>query len=176
MNYSISVIRLDLAGGAPTMNANGAQVGDMFTPFDEAALNTNDQDQASGGTLILPAAVSGGKRLMVHAGKSGRVYLLDRDNLGGFNPNNTSDPQQKAAVGGSIYGAPAYWNGHVYFWPAATNGHLKAFSIANGVLSSNPTSTSAESTFFPGATPAVSANGTTNGIVWSVRTDSFGSQ
>jgi Legume lectin domain/Fn3 associated/Chitobiase/beta-hexosaminidase C-terminal domain len=180
MNYGISVIRLGLANGGPTMNSNGVQVGDMFAPFDQANLDNNDQDQASGGTLILPDVVINGKtsHLMVHAGKSGRVYLLDRDNLGGFNPNNTSDPQQKAAVGGSIYGAPAYWNGHVYFWPAATNGHLKAFSfsIASGVFSSNPTSTSAESTFFPGAVPAVSANGTTNGIVWSIRTDAYASQ
>jgi len=180
MNYGISVIRLGLANGLPTMNANGVQVGDMFAPFDQANLDNNDQDQASGGTLLLPDVVINGKtsHFMVHAGKSGRVYLLDRDNLGGFNPNNTSDPQQKAAVGGSIYGAPAYWNGHVYFWPAATNGHLKAFSFStlNGVLSSNPTSTSSESTSFPGAVPAVSANGTKDGIVWSIRTDAYASQ
>jgi hypothetical protein len=180
MNYGISVIRLDLAAGVPTMNANGVQIGDMFAPFDQASLDNNDQDQASGGVLILPDVVINGKasHLMVHAGKSGRVYLLDRDNLGGFHPNNTSDPQAKAAVGGSIYGAPAYWNGHVYFWPAAPNGHLKAFSFSttNGFLSSNPTSTSSESSFFPGAVPAVSANGTTNGIVWSIRTDAYSSQ
>jgi hypothetical protein len=176
MNYSISVIRLDLAKGIPTMNANGVQVGDMFTPFDEPNLNSTDQDQTSGGVLILPSAVSGGKNLMIQAGKSGRVYVLDRDNLGGFHPTNTSDPQQKAAVGGSEFGVPAYWNGHVYFWSATTNGPLKSFSFANGVLSSNATSVSAQTSNFPGATSSVSANGTTNGIVWSVRTDAYGSQ
>ena len=52
---------------------------------------------------------------------------------------------------------------------------LKAFSYANGVLSSSPTSTSNESAGFFSPSPAVSANGTTNGIVWSMLTDNYGS-
>jgi Legume lectin domain/Chitobiase/beta-hexosaminidase C-terminal domain/Fn3 associated len=176
MSYAIAVLRLDLANGAPSMNTNGVQVGDMFAPFDQAKLDANDSDQGSGGTLILPDAVSGGKHLMVQVGKSGRIYILDRDNLGGFNPSNTTDPQQKGAVGGPLFGLPAYWNGHLYFWPAASSGPLKSFSFSNGVLSSSPTSHSAETSAFPGATPSVSSNGTSNGIVWTVRTDAFGSQ
>ena len=179
MNYSISVIRLDLAGGIPSMNTNGVQVGDMFAPFNQATQDNNDQDLASGGTLILPDVVVNGKtsHFLITAGKSGIVFLLDRDNLGGFNPNNTSDPQAKTSVGGSIYGAPAYWNGHLYYWPAAGNGGgaLKSFSFSGGTLSSQATSSSAELSAFPGPSPAVSANGTTNGIVWSVRTDGYSS-
>jgi len=178
MSYSISVLRLDLANGAPSMNSSGVQVGDMFAPFDQAKLDTSDQDQGSGGAVILPAAVSGGKNLMVQAGKSGRIYIFDRDNLGGYNPTHTSDPQQQASVGGSVFGLPAYWNGHLYFWPAAggAGSPLKAYSIASGVLSSVPVSTSAEISSFPGATPSVSSNGTANGIVWSIRNDSFAAQ
>jgi hypothetical protein len=178
MSYSISVLRLDLANGAPSMNTNGVQVGDMFAPFDQVTLDKNDQDQGSGGAVILPDPVSGGKHLMVQAGKSGRIYLFDRDNLGGYHPTNTSDPQQKASVGGSVFGLPAYWNGHVYFWPVAggAGSPLKAFSFANGVLSSVPVSTSAQISSFPGATPSVSSNGANNGIVWTIRNDAFASQ
>jgi Chitobiase/beta-hexosaminidase C-terminal domain/Legume lectin domain/Fn3 associated len=175
MSYSISVLRLDLANGAPTMTANGVQVGDMFAPFDQAHLDSIDDDQGSGGVLLLPDAVSGGKHLMVQVGKSGRIYILDRNNLGGFHPTNTSDPQQKAGVG-ALFGLPAYWNGHLYFWPASAGGALKAFSFSNGVLSSSPTSVSAEISSFPGATPSVSSNGNSNAIVWTVRTDAFGSR
>jgi len=54
MNYSISVLRLDLTNGAPSMNTNGVQVGDMFAPFDQATLDTNDKDQGSGGRSYFP--------------------------------------------------------------------------------------------------------------------------
>jgi Legume lectin domain/Chitobiase/beta-hexosaminidase C-terminal domain/Fn3 associated len=171
MNYSISILRLDLANGVPTMNSNGVQVGDLFTPFDEAKLNASDSDQTSGGAVVLPDGVSGIKRPMVQVGKSGRIYIIDRDNLGGFNPNRTSDPQQQGGVAGQLFGLPAYWNGHLYFWVGGDR--LKSFSFANGALSTGPTSSSAEIARFPGATPSVSANGANNGIVWSVQTDAF---
>ncbi len=165
MNYGISIIKLDLAGGAPTIL-------DDFTPFDAVSvLNPADKDQGSSGTIILPDSVGGGKHLIIQAGKSGRIYLLDQTNLGGYHPSNTSDPQAKAFVNG-VFGLPAYWNGNVYFW--ALRDKLKAFSIANGVLSSTPTSIGPETSGFPGVSSSVSSNGTSNGIVWSVQTDAFG--
>jgi Chitobiase/beta-hexosaminidase C-terminal domain/Legume lectin domain/Fn3 associated len=167
MDYSVSVFRLDLANGAPT-------IADDFTPFNASSLTTSNRDQGSGGPLILPDSVSGGKHLLVQVGKSGRVYLFDQTNLGGYNPSNTSDPQQKAWVNGEVYGGIAYWNGHIYAW--ASKDHLKSFSIANGVLSSTPTSTAAETSQFPGPASSVSANGTSNGIVWNVQTDAYASQ
>jgi Legume lectin domain/Chitobiase/beta-hexosaminidase C-terminal domain/Bacterial Ig-like domain (group 2) len=173
MNYGDSIIRLDLANGVPTMNSGGAVVGDDFTPHDQANLNNGDTDQASGGALLLPDAVGGGKRLLTQVGKTGRVYLLDRENLGGYNPSNSKDPGEAASVAG-MWSMPAYWNGSIYYWGSGDT--LKAFSISNGVLSSSPTSSSAESYGFPGATPTVSANGTTNGIVWSIKSDAYGSQ
>jgi len=172
MDYGDSILKLDLNNGVPTMNANGTVVGDDFTPHAQATLNNGDQDQGSGGTLLLP------NDELAQVGKSGIVYVLNRENLGGYNPNNTQDPGEAANVGG-VWGAPAYWNGNVYVWGQAD--HLKAFSYTNGVLSSNPTSTSAETagdmnthTYSP--TPSVSANGTTNGIVWSLKTDNEATQ
>src|SRR5205807_8099361 len=94
-------------------------------------------------------------------------------NLGGYNPNNTTDPQEQASVD-SMFSMPAYWNGNLYFW--ASGDPLKAFSFVNGVMSASPTSTSAEFSDFPGSTPSVSANGNTNGVVWDVRSDAYLSQ
>ena len=172
MDFGESVISLDLANGVPTMVSGSTTVGDVFTPRDEASLSNGDQDQGSGGALLLPNSFSGGKQLLAQAGKSARVYILDQTNLGGYHPTNTSDPQAKAFLVNAVFGMPAFWNGNLYAW--ATNDHLKAFSFQNGVLSSARTSTSAESFGFPGSTPTISANGTTNGIVWNVRTDAFG--
>src|SRR5579859_7534859 len=169
MDYAMSVIKLDLANGAPTMTSNGTPVGDDFTPHDETSLSTSDKDEGSGGVLVLPDAVSGSQHLAIQVGKPARIYLLDQTNLGGYNATSTSDPEAKAFVNGEVYGGPAYWNGHVYVW--ASKDHLKAFSIASGVFSSTPTSTSAETFQFPGSSPSISANGTGNGIVWNLQTD-----
>ena len=171
MDYGDSIIKLDLNNGVPTMASNGTTVGDDFTPFDQLQLNNKDTDVASGGVVLVPGA-SGGDNELVQAGKTGRLYVIDRENLGGYNPNNTMDPAQRATVGG-LWGAPAYWNGNVYIWGSSDS--LKAFSLVNGVLSANPTSVSNESADRYSPTPSVSANGTTDGIVWSLKTDNYSS-
>ncbi|GAC1675290.1 MAG: hypothetical protein PVS2B2_10120 [Candidatus Acidiferrum sp.] len=175
MDYGDSILKLDLANGVPTMISGSTTVGDDFTPFDQATLNNSDQDQGSGGVVILPDSVGGGggKHQLVQLGKTGRIYILDRENLGGYTPTNTKDPQEKASSKG-LWGAPAYWNGNIYIWSADYN--LTAFSFGNGAISSLYTSISTESALAYSPTPSVSANGTTNGIVWSLKTDNFGTQ
>ncbi len=168
MDYGDSIVRLDLTNGVPT-------VVDDFTPHDQASLNGGDVDQASGGVMLLPDSVGGGsgQHQLVQIGKSGRVYVVNRENLGGYNANNTKDPQEHGSVGG-LWGAPAYWNGTVYIW--GTNDYLKAFGYANGTITSTtPTSKSGENAGTYSPTPSISANGTTNGIVWSLKTDNYGS-
>ena len=172
MDYGDSILKLDLANGIPTMTASGKPVGDDFTPFDQASLNSGDKDQGSGGTLLLPNAASGGQHLLVQAGKSGRIYVVNQENMGGYHPSNTSDPQEKAATRG-LWSAPAYWNGHIYIW--ASIDYLRSFTFVNGVMSSTSTH-SAESSNFPGSTPTVSANGNSNGIVWTINSQSYASQ
>ncbi len=176
MDYGNSILKLDLTNGVPTMAAGGKTVGDVFTPFDEPYLDNKDLDQGSGGTLLLPNAASGGQHLLVQAGKTARIYVVNRENMGGYHPSNKVDPQQKASVapGAGMWSAPAYWNGHIYYW--ASGDKLRAFSFVNGVMSSAPTSVSPEFSNFPGSTPAVSANGNSNGIVWDIVSQSADSR
>jgi hypothetical protein len=175
MDYGDSILKLDLNNGVPTMISNGTTVGDDFTPHDQASLNNGDQDQAAGGVVLLPDSVGGGggAHQLVQVGKSARVYILNRENLGGYNANNTKDPGESAYLNGGLWGAPAYWNGNIYIWGTSEN--LKVFSFANGVMSSTPSSTSNESAGTYSPTPTISANGTTNGIVWTLRTDNYSS-
>jgi hypothetical protein len=170
MDFGDSIIKLDLTNGKPTMISNGITVGDAFTPHDQAVMNNSDNDQGSGGALLLPDAAGGGQHLLIQVGKDGVVHVLNRDNLGGYNPNNTTDPGTQGLVTG-MFSMPAYWNGNVYFWCATR--YLLAYSVVNGILSPSPTSSSTEANVFPGSTPTVSANGTTNGIVWDIRSDAF---
>jgi hypothetical protein len=177
MDYGDSILKLDLANGVPTMNSNGTVVGDVFTPHAQASLNNADEDQGSGGVVILPDSVGGGngQHQLAQVGKSAIIYVLNRENLGGYTPANTKDPQEAAYLNGGLWGAPAYWNGKIFVW--GINDHLKSFSFANGMLSANPTSTSAELIEgYYSPTPTVSANGTSNGIVWSVKTNNYTSE
>lgn len=155
----------------------GLALADYFTPYNQAGLAAVDEDLGSGGALVLPdsAGTAAFPHLLTGAGKQGMIYLLDRDHLGHF--NSTADTQilQEVMAGGTIFGLPAYFNNRLYFQLAG--GPLKAFSISNAGLSTNPVSQSldTEPFSFRGATPSVSANGTTNGIVWElVVTTTFG--
>jgi len=47
------------------------------------------------------------------------------------------------------------------------NDHVKEFTLSNGMLT-GPTSLSPQTFGYPGATTTVSANGSSNGIVWVV--------
>jgi hypothetical protein len=147
---------------------------DWFTPYNQAYMNTNDQDVSSGGVLLLPDLPSGSAhpQLLVEVGKMGTMYLINRNNMGQYCSGCTSDTQivQEIpnAVGG-MFGMPAYWNGNVYL--GGRGDKLKAFSFnANnsGLLSRLLTSESAQVFGLPGPTPSVSANGNRNGIVWAV--------
>jgi uncharacterized protein (TIGR03437 family) len=148
-------------------SAGGLKIADYFTPFNQDYLNTADLDLGSSAALLLPDAAgsSAHRHLLVSAGKEGRIYLLDRDQMGHFNPDGDAQIVQslEGAIGQS-YGSPAYFNNTVYF--SASNDRLKAFPISGGQLSASPASQSPQAFGYPGTAPTVSANGSTNGIVW----------
>jgi hypothetical protein len=148
---------------------------DYFTPYDQDSLDTGDVDVGSGGVLLLPNQSAGGHpHMLVQAGKLGTIYLIDRDQMTTSNQhycaNCNSDPQivqeVTQVISGGVWSMPAYWNNNIYYWGSGDS--LTAFGLTNGLLSTLPTSTSKVSTTYPGSVPAVSANGTTNGIVWAI--------
>jgi hypothetical protein len=173
MDFGDSIVNLDLTNGVPTAS-------DDFTPNIQAVLAAEDDDQGSGGVLILPTQTAGAyPDLLVQAGKSGAVYLVNRDSLGGYNTTTNNVVQSLPnAVGGSgpqakegVWSSPAYWSGNVYYWGVYDN--LKSFALQNGLLSTTPT-TSSEESAYPGPTPAISANGNSNGIVWTINENPTG--
>jgi hypothetical protein len=152
-------------------------VADYFAMFNEVEESGADIDLGSGGELLLPDLMdaSGAVRhLVVGAGKDGNIYVVDRDGMGKFNPAKNNIWQEidgllpgnppGAQVGG-VRSSPAFFNNNLYYGDAG--GTLKAFSITNAMLSTTPTSQTAVSFAYPGASPVVSANGTMNGIVWA---------
>ncbi len=145
----------------------GLAIADYFTPFNQEYLNQADIDLGSSAAVLLPDTVGSSvhRHLLVSAGKEGRIYLLDRDQMGHYNAAGDGQIVQslEGAIG-PLYGGPAYFNNTVYF--SASNDVLKAFSISGGVLRASPMSQAQQVFGYPGAIPTVSANGSSNGIVW----------
>jgi hypothetical protein len=144
-------------------------VADWFSPYNNSFLNLNDKDLGSGGPLLLPDGVAATK-LLVQGSKDGALYVLDRDNLGHWQSGSDSQIVQSiptASPGGQIMSTPAWWNGWVFV--GAFDDHIKAYQLQNGLL--RLPATSATATYFARPGPpavAVSANGSSNGIVWAV--------
>jgi Bacterial Ig-like domain (group 3) len=153
---------------------------DWFTPWNQQSLSNADEDLGSGGLLLLPDLPQGSahQHLLVQMGKEGKIYLVDRDNMGKFCSGctniDTQIPEEIPGATQGIWGSPAYWNGFVY-WGGGNDGgnpdHLKAFSFnanGSGELSTSPTSQTSRTFSFATAAPIISSNGTTNGIAWIV--------
>lgn len=164
-NFSDDVLNLDLGNGQP-------RVVDSFTPFSEEEINWSDEDLGSGGVLVLPDQAGDHPHLLVEVGKQGIIYLVDRDNMGAFTRGEDRIVQRLTGQVRGLWSTPAYWNGNVYFGGA--NDTLKSFSLVDGFLSWTPSASSAEAIGYPGASPAISADGNANGIVWTVDSAGFG--
>ncbi len=150
----------------------GLKVADYFTPYNAVKLSDQDQDLGSGGPLLLPYQTGASiPNLAVGAGKEGVIFLLNRNSLGHFNASgNTQIVQQitNAFAGHPLFSAPAYWQGNLYFWGASDM--LRIFHMSKGLIVPTPIATSSFAVNSPGATPVVSANQNTNGIVWALDT------
>jgi outer membrane protein assembly factor BamB len=163
-DYGDSVLKLD--------GNNNLAVEDFFTPFNQSTLDAADSDLGSSGVLLLPDQPGAHTHLAILEGKEGRIYVLDRDDLGHFhNGNDNQIVQSLPNATGPAFFTPAYFNGFIY--GQGEGDVLKCFSITNGILSTNPVSQSAIAFGFPGAPASVSANGTNNAIVWTIQTDAY---
>jgi len=144
-------------------------VGDYFTMHNEVSESASDVDLGSGGGMLLPDVTDGGgtvRHLMVGAGKDGNIYVVDRDSMGHFSASTNNIWQEiDGTLRGGIWSTPAYFNGTVYYGDSGST--LKAYALTSAKLSTSPTSQSASQFAYPGSAPAVSANGTANGIVWA---------
>lgn len=166
-SYSNSVVKL----------ANGSlTVSDYFTPFNYQELENSNADMSAGGPLLLPDQ-AGSVPLMLSLGKQGVAYLLNRDNLGRYQPGSDSQVVQSFVWGQCgaprclVYSTPAYFDNKLYM--AAVGDRLRAYSLSNGRVA--PTSVQSPNTFpWPGSSPVISANGSNNGIVWALQTNGSG--
>jgi hypothetical protein len=151
-------------------NSGGVlSVTDYFALTNTVAESSADEDLGSGGALLLPDVMDSSntvQHLVVGAGKDGNIYVVNRDSMGKFSAGGNNIYQQlNAALPGGVWSTPAFFNSTLYY--ADSGGSLKALVVANARLNATPQSQSALQFTYPGTAPAVSANGTANGIVWA---------
>jgi hypothetical protein len=159
LDYGDSVVKL----ASPNL-----AVSDYFAPYNQASLNAIDLDLGSGGPLLVPDQTSGVPHLLITGGKEGSLYVLNRDNMGQFNASgDTQIVQSLPNELPNIFATPAYWQGSIFL--AAFNDALKQFRLSNGLLSSLPIAQTSTTYPFPGASPVVTSNGESDGIVWTIQ-------
>jgi len=162
-DYGNSFLKISTAGGS-------LRVADYFTMYNEVDESNADEDLGSGGAMLLPDLTDSNntvRHLVIGAGKDGNIYVVNRDAMGKFNSTDNSQiwQQVSGALVSQVYSTPAYFNGTVYYGDVGDT--LKAFTISSAKLGTTPQSQSAMQFGFPGTAPAVSANGTSDAIVWA---------
>jgi hypothetical protein len=170
-DFGNSFVKLSVSG-------NTLSVADYFAMDnpnggDAESESSGDTDLGSGGAMLLPDLQDGQgntRHLGVGAGKDGNIYVVDRDNMGKFTASDANIYQEIHGAIGSVFSAPAYFNGTVYYGSVGNN--LQAFNITGAKLATSASSKSATSFGYPGTTPGISANGTSNGIVWAIQNGS----
>lgn len=166
-NFGNAFMKLSLAPLAVT---------DYFTMSNTVEESDADEDFGSGGAMLLPdqrTADGTVKRLAVAAGKNNRIYVVDRDSMGKFSASGNRVWQElTGTLGGGIWGSPAYHNGVVYY--GGVNDNLRALPVTNALLAQTASSRSPTTFPYPGTTPAISANGAVNGIVWAAENGATG--
>jgi len=148
-------------------------ISDFFTPTNQATLDADDLDVGSSGVVLLPdLAGSSPTRLMFCGGKDGYIYLMNRDSLGEFRSSNSGVVQyfklSADTTRSGFRSTPAFFSNTLY--GAGKNDPLMAVSFNPGTrqLATTPSFTSNEHYAGHGTTPSVSAQGATNGIVWTI--------
>jgi hypothetical protein len=180
-DYGDSFLKLSassaaLSGSSATGSLNVSQ---YFAPSDNSLDSVNDFDFGAGGaaTLLDLPAGSPVMRLAVGGGKDSTLYVLNRDAMGGVGDANA---WQQISLGplnsfrGAIFSTAALWSNYLYV--AGVNTPLSAYQLnpATAKFSLAASTTLPSAGFgFPGATPAVSAAGSSNGIVWALDTSKY---
>ena len=86
--------------------------------------------------------------------------------MGKYSPDNNNALYQHlpVALPRGMWSMPAFFNNTLYVY--GQNSRISAFTIANGVFNTTPVQTPDTYGNKGGATVCISANGTTNGILW----------
>jgi hypothetical protein len=166
------------------------QLEDYFTPADYQFMNCDDADLAAGGLMLIPGTTE-----VIAGGKMGEMHVLNTNRLGGEQAGNAGALQTLLFEGDisapyastctdstgthtayissyEIFGTSAYFNGSVYLGVEPTSPNISSgirqFTLSGGMLGPGAISSPGLQLYTPGITPFISANGTSQGILWMI--------
>jgi outer membrane protein assembly factor BamB len=145
------------------------KVVDYFAMYNTVQESDDDSDLGSSAPMVVDVPSGQGTvHLVIGAGKDGDIYVADRNNMGKWNPLNNNNIYQdyvKAMRTGN-FGMPAFFNNTVYY--GALYAAIRAFPFVEGKLQP-PISQTAITFTYPGTTPSISSNLSSNAILWAVQ-------
>jgi len=191
-NWPMSVLAFDTtpAGTVSYRGRNELQIpfsdtDAWFTPAQWDSFNNGDADLGAGGPLLFDAIAPDGstKQLLMGGGKAGVMYILDRAHLGGIDtsqgatfsrniPNDFTDDNVVQEItfpnGTGFFNTPAFFNNHVYFSGGNSGARSRAvgFNQTTNTYISSTEDASPEGPVDKNAGVFISANCTSNGLVW----------
>lgn len=153
-----------------TPSGSALRVSSYFTPSNYQFLNDYDLDYGGMGAFLIPNS-----GYFLTGGKDGNLYLLNKDDMGGYQASS-NHVQQVVSLGGnaSMHCQPAYYKGNskelVYVW--SENDPLRAISfdrVSNMLTPQNQVFSITGPTGQNGAVLSVSSNGALDGtgILWA---------
>jgi hypothetical protein len=162
--------------------ASGLALSDYFTPSNQQILDACDLDAGSANAMLFPSVVGGLPDRALSNDKTGRLYILDINNLGKYRtgangPDGKNGDVQDFHIGPVVPETdpiftqqPSYFNGEVYVGGQGLP--LQAFAVKDGKLDTKAKSVTTNSfpdtTVIGGTSPIISANGTAGAIVWAL--------
>ncbi len=174
--YIISGVDLD--DPLPGYNDSALRLGsnlsvlDYFEPSNEVYLSDNDVDFGSGGAIIMPANPSQFPHELIGAGKDGNIFVMNRDNMGGYQMTNQVIQTVKTGTqqNDNVFSTPTFWNGSIYYHCAQDVVKQYYWYPSTGLISTAPVSMGTTVYGGHGANTSVSANGNSDAILWDIYT------
>jgi len=161
-----------------TPNGTSLNLTDYFTPFNQDYTNLEiiNADLSSAGPMLVPDQSSSIPHLAIASGKTGTIYLMNRDNLGHYSAAGDNVVQAiyntigTTAMPTGNWGTPAFFNNQIYI--QGIQDPMRQYSLSlspSPLLSAGPLAVSQDIIGYASPTPVISSNGTKNGIVWLVQ-------
>jgi hypothetical protein len=133
-------------------------------------MDVENSDLGSSGPILLPDQLGPHSHLLFGAAKDGTIYLLDRDDMGHFQPTSNNQVVQNLPhfFANKVHASAGYWRNATGEWLfiSSVEGKLQAFPLTRGQLSAAPASETALTFTYPGVTPVITSHGDSDGIVW----------